>query len=234
MRTPTITGTRSITPSRTRTPTITGTRSVTPTRTPSNTRRPTRTPTATRTPSPTVTPSYTPTYTPTFAPTTGLDFNGIHSGLKAVMFWAIFNESSSDNFDSGSPVDSFDLGASRFSSFLFQPPYCSPGTVPGDNAAESPFVTAAGDWYIRHCPFDYRYMVAQTVINGFLNYERRVGINRVFEYATQNFAGSIGNSDYELWNSSDCRSNAFGATYGQARINSNPGDWVCQCDWLAE
>jgi len=234
-RTPTITGTRSITPSRTPTRTATATRTPSPTRTPSNTRTPSRTPSSTRTPRPTRTPSNTPTYTPTFAPTTSLDFNGIHSGLKAVMFWAIFNESSSDNFDSGSAVDDFDLGTPRFTSFLFQTPYCSPGTVPGDNGAELPYVTTAGDWYIRHCPFDYRYMVAQTVINGFLNYERRVGINSVFECATQNFAGSIGNSDYELWNSSDCQSNAFGATYGQARINSSPGTGYANAiGWLNE
>lgn len=176
-----------------------------------------------------------PTATPTYIPSTGLDFTGQHSGLKAVIFWAIFNESSSDNFDSGSAVDNFDLGNPRFSSFLFDSPYCSLGSVPGDNGAESPFQTSWGDWYIRHCPHDYRYMVAQTMFNGFLNYERRFGINRVFEYAEQNFAGSIGNTSYDLWLNPACQSNAYGATYTQARSTSSQSTaYANAIGWLNE
>jgi len=187
------------------------------------------------TPTPTATPTNTPTPTPTYAPFTSLDFTGQHSGLKAVIFWAIFNESSSDNFDSGSFVDNFDLGNPRFTSFLFNSPYCSPGSVPGDNAAESPFQTSGGDWYIRHCPYDYRYMVAQTMFNGFLNYERRFGTNSAFEYAEQNFGGSIGNTSYSLWLISTCQVNSYGTSYAAARASSSQSTaYANAIGWLTE
>lgn len=150
------------------------------------------------------TPTPTPTPTPTYAPSTSLDFYGNNSGLIYAMFRTIFNESVFDVVDSGSSVDDFDLGSNRFSKFLFSSPYCSPGIGLGDNATEPPPPTnpTTQDWYVRHCPHDYRFMAAQTMINGFLNYERNYGFSRVFEYALVNFSGSIGNTDpnYALWN----------------------------------
>lgn len=164
----------------------------------------------------------TPTPTPTpYHPNTSLDFNGVHSGLKAVMFWAIFNESSSDNFDSGHIVDS-DMGNPRFTSFLMSPPYYSASNPPGDNLAEPGVVdTPYGDWYIRHGSFDYRYMAAQTIINGFLSYERRFGLGSVFEYARNNFGGSINNPNYYLWQIDLCKANQYGDSFEAAFLQSN-------------
>jgi hypothetical protein len=151
-----------------------------------------------------------------------------------VIFWAIYNETSDDIFDSGSSVDNFDLGAPRFTSFLFASPYCSPGAVPGDNAAEPAFITAAGDWYIRHCPHDHRYMAAQTILNGFLNAERQYGVNRVFEYVKGNFSGSLGNPSYRLWSiASECTSNDFGTDYREAfRRSSESNSYTNAIGWL--
>jgi len=48
---------------------------------------------------------------------------------------------------------------------------------------------------------DYRYLAAQTMINGYLNSERRSGLSNAFAYMTTNFQRSLGN------NFSDCPSN---------------------------
>lgn len=165
---------------------------------------------------------------------TQLRLNGADRALKSVIFWAIYHESSDDIFDSGSSVDNFDLGSSRFTNFLFASPYCSPGTVPGDNAAEPPFVTPFGDWYIRHCPYDHRYMAAQTILNGFLNAERRYGINRVFEYVRDNFRGSLGTPTARIWSvDPQCTSNDYGADYQDAfRRSSESNSYANAIGWL--
>jgi hypothetical protein len=162
----------------------------------------------------------TPTPTPT-PPFTNLQLNGQDAYLKGVIFWAIFNETSEDIFDSGSSVDS-DL-TPRFTEFLFQPPYCSPGNPPDDNTA--PDETPAGNWIIRHCPHDHRYMYAQTMLNGFLNYERRDA--PVFEYAPSNFRDSIGETTYSVWlQVPSCASNSFGNSYDVARLAGQGGQWL--------
>jgi hypothetical protein len=161
--------------------------------------------------------------TPLPPPFTNLQLNGQDAYLKGVIFWGIFNETSEDIFDSGSSVDS-DL-TPRFTEFLFQPPYCSPGNPPDDNTA--PDEVPAGNWIIRHCPHDHRYMYAQTMLNGFLNFERRDA--PPFNYASANFEGSIGATDYRLWAptaSPECQGNSFGSNYLIAFNSGQGGQWL--------
>lgn len=162
---------------------------------------------------------------------TGIQFDGAHANLKSAMFWAIFNETSSDNFDSGSPVDD-DLTTPRYTRFLVNLPYCVLGAGIGDNAAEPP---NPNDWHLRHCPYDHRYMSAQTMINGFLNYEREAGLNLLFNYLRTNFPSSLGEGDYSLWTSfSQCRSNSYGTSYSNSLFLAQQiQDYNYPAGWLA-
>lgn len=128
------------------------------------------------------------------------------------------------------------MGNPRFTSFLMSPPYYSTPNPPGDNLAEPEVVdTPYGDWYIRHGPFDYRYMAAQTIINGFLSYERRFGLGSVFEYAELNFSGSLGNPQYSLWLTSQCQQNQYASSFQAARLVSNRANsYSFLVGWLNE
>ena len=78
-------------------------------------------------------------------------------------------------------------------------------------------------------------MQAQTLLNGFLSYERRYGLNRLYEYATSNFRGSIGNPKADLWQVAACSSNDYGLNYEDARNNSSANDgfgWETAVRWL--
>jgi len=158
------------------------------------------------TPTATATPSLTPTPIPTF---TNIDFYGEDVELQGVIFWVIYWETLSDSSDSGSPAD-YDLtqaGLPRYTEFLFdqQQPYCSPGAnPPSDNAAESIIVPNPMDpsdpyWlYIKHCPRDHRFMFARTMMNGFLNYERRN--TPPFNYVLGNNSGVTSSAETNrLW-----------------------------------
>lgn len=138
-----------------------------------------------------------PSSTATFTPFTSLDFFARDSNLRAVIFWAAFVETTEDVDDSGSSADN-DRGLSRFSTFLIGPPYCSPNAnPPSDNGAETPFP----NWYIRHCPRDHRFMFARTMMNTYLNYERReqslVGV-------LSNYSSSLNDVTYSLWQEPTC------------------------------
>jgi hypothetical protein len=192
-------------------------------------------PTPTNTPTATATNTPTPTVTPTPRQFTNLDLrlNGVHYNLRAPMFWAIFNETSEDIYDSGTTFDS-DLIQTRFSSFLLQQPYCSIGSIPGNNAAESYLLD--GTSYIQHCPYDHRYMAAQTILNGMLNIERRsfdgnttFGVNRAFEYFAI-FSSSVWEENYDLWEFSQCSSDSN--SYARARLASDTTNWTPAIDWL--
>lgn len=173
----------------------------------------------TLTPDGTVTPTATPTPVPTF---TTLQFNESTGGrdiyYQAVMFWIVFFETSEDKSDSGSPVDT-DISP-RFSQFLFQDPYCRPGAnPPSDNAAESPTTS----WIIRHCNQDHRFMMSRTILNAFLNYERRG--QPIWNYATTNNSSAV-KPENRLWQVSDCKKNAAGKDFSTAKKTNQGPQWL--------
>jgi len=185
-------------------------------------------PAATATPTPTLTP------TPTPIPFTSLDFRdgGKDKAYQGVMFWAIYWETLSNSNTSGSPIDS-DLSPS-FADFLFQSNYCALGTnSPSDNAAESILVPNPADvndsyWvYIKHCPYDHRFMFARTMLNGFLSYERKN--SSPFGYVLQNNSSITNSSETNsLWRISPCENqgDTVGKSFKDAKYKGTAPQWL--------
>lgn len=164
---------------------------------------------------------------------TALDLNGHDVSLQGAMFWVIYWETSEDSFDSGSLVDS-DL-PSRYTEFLFdqQQAYCSPGiNPPSDNAAELIVVPDPMDpndpyWvYIKHCPGDHRFMFARTMINAFLNYERRNEIP--FDYVTANNSSVTRSATTNrIWTIQPCQDQGdSGSTFPNALSMGTGSEWL--------
>ena len=139
-------------------------------------------------------------------------------------------EPSSDTSDSGSSADADIIP--RFADFLFNSPYCSVGSnPPSNNSAEiylngNPVTNPSDFWmYIRHCPDDHRFMFAQTIMNAFLNYERR-GEDPI-GYATTNNSSAMQNFDNTIWQLSPCsNNNPAGATYELAYSQGRAAEWL--------
>jgi len=210
-----------------------------------------------------------------------LNDEGADENLKAVMFWAMFNETSSGSFYSGTeqtfPNDAtafvnffngsdylplydltgvynekiitYDTRSIEGSRFIAGTDYCN-NTPNNQDELEPPKVS----WHpnitsVIHCE-DFRYMEAQSLINGFLNYERRAGTDSAFGYARKNFGGSLGNDTYALWgdyqrcvdsgflNTIDEQGNIITRTYQDALAMSNVEvegstlGWKPAVDWL--
>lgn len=161
-------------------------------------------------------PSWTLVVPPTPEPNfTNLDFGNAHRPLRAVMFWAIFHETSEDRFYWGNDAVALverDTESRNLSNFLTVLPYC----VNGNNNVADEQPGAAQGWYlnvysITHCR-DFRYLAAQTLINRFLNYERRFAYDAnnpsslmqlAYTPVFSGFAGSIGSPGNVLWNPED-------------------------------
>jgi hypothetical protein len=106
---------------------------------------------------------------------TKLDFGDEHSALKAMMFWAIFNETSEGNYMISNPDNQDCLGDG--------------------------WETSGGDimWVVFDAGSDNRckdaiYLEIEVLINGILERERKFGTNSVYSYFTDNFKGSLGNN----------------------------------------
>jgi hypothetical protein len=109
---------------------------------------------------------------------TNIDFNGVHTPLKALMFWAIFNETSQDRYYSGSDEEvnayPLDNNSRTVSSFLIASPYCnsdSTNTAPHENPLDSSLNWKNNIKGLIHCT-DHRNVEAQVLINRMLNIER--------------------------------------------------------------
>jgi hypothetical protein len=145
---------------------------------------------------------------------TNLCFNEEHAALKSLIFWAIFHETSEDRFFSGqdeivaSTLDETNVRA--YSSFLASPPYCDNGVnnepsedITTDNwNDQNQYITL-----VSHC-YDHRYLEAQTIINRFLNYERRFDydannpatlMSQSFKTMRAGFITLFTSSDHALW-----------------------------------
>jgi WD40-like Beta Propeller Repeat len=174
-------------------------------------------------------PTATPTPTPIF---TALDLFGEDIELQGVMFWIIFWETISDSSDSGSPADSDLPSERRFTEFLFNSPYCSLGAnPPSDNAVEEILVPDPADssdayWvYITHCAGDHRFMFARTILNGFLNYERR-GLAPL-GYATSNNSSLFNALGNTLWQFTPCTDQGInGASFNIAQRSGTTAEWL--------
>ncbi|MDX2141552.1 MAG: hypothetical protein SF123_25925 [Chloroflexota bacterium] len=188
-----------------------------------------------RTPAPTLQPTVTPTAGPLPTPTTELSFDGEDAYLKALMFWALYFETSSDRYISSQNISNPAISGFAFTTFLAAPPYCVPGVLPGDNAESNEVFNLPSDYlpgdyysYIRHCPYDHRYMMAQAMINAFLRYER-VGFEP-FAYVFQNFSETFTRTENSIWTINDpiCTNNEFGVSYTFALVDGllNGSRWL--------
>jgi hypothetical protein len=142
---------------------------------------------------------------------TNYDLNESHADLKSLMFWAIFNETSEDRYFSGGDADidspasavARDNASRDLASFLTEDPYCD---VDQENIAPDEQPSSSG-WHpnvmrIEHCR-DHRYMMAQVVLNGFVNSERSLNsvynpddpenmMSVAYSYLYANFSGTFG------------------------------------------
>ena len=116
--------------------------------------------------------------------TTNLNFEGEDLGLKAAMFWAMFNENSEGNILLHDPEN-------------FQSCFQQGWTVPYATSISWVIRRAEDSNSFPRCR-NLLYMDAQTMLNGMLNYERnyRSAYSPV-GYFTENFKGSIGNQPSE-------------------------------------
>jgi hypothetical protein len=192
-----------------------------------------------------LTPTVMPSPTPAFATGryTFFDFHGVNSPLKALMFFAIFNERSDNRyfngqetyFDAnGQPIDltsassstilqQSDIASVRLAEFLTGDPYC----INGANVSINEQMPQGSQILrVEHC-YDMRYLDAQVLLNNFISYERRINHNSTDSVALnalahaaiyQNFARSFGASsgDYYLWQMISCQQSftiSTGKTY---------------------
>jgi hypothetical protein len=147
---------------------------------------------------------------PTLPIFTNLRLTGRHQALQSSIFWAIYGETSEDTYFSGKdqPLTTpYDQTIAGYVSYLGTSPYCQNDA----NAASGEQITVPpwqnGIKRIEHC-YNHRYVFAQVIINGFLNYERvpkDLNVNydatnddqvmgKVFGYIWSNFRQSAGNA----------------------------------------
>lgn len=164
---------------------------------------------------------------------TNIRFKDAHAALKSLMFWLIWNETSEDRFYFGgdaqigtanSPItDERDQISRQLASFLIDTPYCVSET--NQASGEQPGTLNWDDDVVRieHCE-DHRYMMAQVLINAFIDYERKVTwydpdvpeqlMAAIYPYGYINFGGSIGSGQNDLWKG-----------YRSCKNSSYFGDW---------
>lgn len=152
------------------------------------------------------------------------DPNEPYEYVRATIFWAIWNESSQGNWHN------FDLSGQGCTE-LGNPGWGGNGLIAKiqhglDNQIQSG---------IENGCFDYRYLFAQTTLNGLLNWERSIAQQyeqptRAFGYFPANFLGSIGNEYYDLWTYfPDCYSTSYQPVLDYSRSS---GDWSPTMEWL--
>lgn len=164
-------------------------------------------------------------------PFTSLDFYGEDIEFQGVIFWLTFWETSSDTYVSGSAADN-DLPNHSFVDFLFQPNYCISGiNAPSDNGIEqyifdNPMNPSDPYWvYIKHCPYDHRFMFARTMLNGFLNYERRN--QSPFQYVPGNYSSFYASDANSLWKYTLCESQgSAGNNFSDAKGKNTLPEWL--------
>jgi hypothetical protein len=139
-------------------------------------------------------------------PVTNLDFYDTHSGLRAAIFWAMYNESSEGN------SRSFDISA-------------APCLEPGWPATSRNILRVVynEDMSNPACR-DAAYLEVQTMVNGILGSERRSGSASAFGYFTRNFRSSLGNEP--RINSSERF--VYNSEYDQRLSNETGSNWL----WL--
>jgi hypothetical protein len=149
---------------------------------------------------------------------TNIRFNGAHAPLKSLMFWLMWNELSEDRYYFGgdaqigtanSPItDQRDQISRQLASFLIDTPYCVSET--NQASGEQPGTLNWDDNVVRieHCE-DHRYMMAQVLINAFIDYERKVTwydpdvpeqlMAVIYGYGYTNFVQAVRWGDNSLW-----------------------------------
>lgn len=145
---------------------------------------------------------------------THLDFEGAHAPLKALIFWAIYHETSENRYLTYNP-------------HLHNPnppspnplPCSEPGWVKPGNLDPIPILglihgvtNSNTDPNQTYC-FDHRYLEAQTILNGLLNYEREVNPANIL-----NVGGSLFSKFTETF-TSDNVNNLDPFQDNQCRIN---------------
>jgi hypothetical protein len=136
-------------------------------------------------------------------PITRIDFTDPR--LRSMIFWAIFHETSEDEYFSGYAGDNLNplygidpsinpnLDPRQLTQFLTISPYCDPTPNPSDplnliGGNSFPDEQLDQGWdsnivAISHCnPPDHRAFYVHAIINNLISTERRIGANRVLEY----------------------------------------------------
>jgi hypothetical protein len=133
------------------------------------------------------------------------------NGHKALIFWMLYNETST--YQIGYPLPS-----TLSDAFLRTVPYCDNGLNTDSN--EQP--GRAGGWRnddviaISHCdPPSFARIAAHTFINGMINNERLSGLGAELAYPDTNYRGSIGNEGDDLFKSTEGCETAEGKVLGK-------------------